>query len=451
MKISANTQTILLLTARFTGGGSGTDNPLTPKEYGRFAEWLRLQCLSPERLLSGSLQKLLPGWHDKTVTVERIDALLDRGSALALSVEKWLSSGLWVIARSDEYYPKRLKHHLRCDSPAVLFGCGRKSLLNAGGLAVVGSRKVSQEDLAYSSKIGELASNAGFSIVSGGARGVDESAMLGALGAGGTAVGVLAESLLRACTSRKYRHALMEDNLVLVSPFNPEAGFSTGNAMARNKYIYCLADTALAIHSGTEGGTWAGARENLKKGWVPLWVKQTNDPEAGNSRLIAAGASEVSACIDEVSIEAFFKAAHEMPDNNNQDPPSSSSTVDLDALPEEVTEKPRNDTDVSNEHTRRPVCKNGTDAADTASEPSVSESVNLSRIPLYDLFVSKVTLLCGCRSRTTDELAEELSLNKTQLNTWLKQAVTDGHLIKLKKPVRYDLVGRQQGLFTPEL
>jgi hypothetical protein len=65
----------------------------------------------------------------------------------------------------------------------------------------------------------------------------------------------------------------MMKNLVLVSPFNPEAGFDVGNAMARNKYIYCLSDAAIVVATSKgSGGTWSGATENLKRNWAPLWV-----------------------------------------------------------------------------------------------------------------------------------------------------------------------------------
>ena len=37
----------------------------------------------------------------------------------------------------------------------------------------------------------------------------------------------------------------MDNNLVLISPFYPDAGFNVGNAMQRNKYIYCLSDAAM--------------------------------------------------------------------------------------------------------------------------------------------------------------------------------------------------------------
>jgi predicted Rossmann fold nucleotide-binding protein DprA/Smf involved in DNA uptake len=169
------------------------------------------------------LAELLNGWSDDLVTRERIEILMDRGSALALAMEKWLRAGLWVMTRSDPDYPARFKQRLRTDSPAVLFGCGNRALLNSGGLAVIGSRNAIEDDLSYSRSLGTLAAGKGYSIVSGGARGVDESSMLGALEAEGTAIGVLADSLLRACSSAKYRRYLIANNLTLISPFYPEA------------------------------------------------------------------------------------------------------------------------------------------------------------------------------------------------------------------------------------
>ncbi len=43
---------------------------------------------------------------------------------------------------------------------------------------------------------------------------------------------------MRAATSGRFRKYLLADNLTLVIPFNPEASFNVGNAMARNHYIY---------------------------------------------------------------------------------------------------------------------------------------------------------------------------------------------------------------------
>ncbi len=93
-------------------------------------------------------------------------------------------------------------------------------------------------------------------------------------------------------TSAKYRKALMANNLVLISPFNPEAGFDVGNAMSRNKYIYCLADAAVVVSSTNKrGGTWNGAVENLRQKWVPLWVKSSSESSSGNAELVRLGGS----------------------------------------------------------------------------------------------------------------------------------------------------------------
>ncbi len=446
MTVSETAQAVLLLTAHFKNADSGAAKPLAPKEYGRFAEWLNQRSLTPAHLLRGNPKDLLDGWRDKAVSIERVNALLDRGSALAISMEKWLRSGLWVMTRSDLDYPRRLKQRLRADSPAILFGCGNRTLLNHGGLAVVGSRKVRDTDLAYSNQLGALASAAGISIVSGGARGVDETAMLGALGAEGTAVGVLADSLLRACMGAKYRKYLLESNLVLVSPFNPEAGFNAGNAMQRNKYIYCLADAALAVHSGMKGGTWTGAHEALKKGWVHLWVKPTDDPDAGNAALIAAGASEAPASIDGVEVIAFFKANPEKR-KVYRELSDQEATVEEPELPAQPAVEAEIGSRSQTQDVPEQVVNDRGSGTEPNAAPSSSESqtLELSEVTFFELFVVKAKGLCGDEPRTTDELVEALAINKTQVNAWLKQAVDKGELKKLAKPVRYEARSSKQG------
>lgn len=306
MTIAPNTQAILMLTSRFSKSSGSSAKALTPKEWGRFGVWLRDHELTPEQLMSPHPKELLVGWTDPQITSGRLEALLNRGSALAIAMEKWLRAGLWVIARSDTAYPSRLKKLLGTQSPAVLFGCGNQSLLDRGGLAVVGSRNVPDEDLQFARELGMAAARQGYRVVSGGARGVDQAVMLGALESEGTAVGVLADSLLRACLSGKYRSHLSANNLVLISPFHPEAGFHAGNAMQRNKYIYCLSDAALVVHSGVKRGTWNGVTENLNRGWIPLWVKPTADVAAGNTGLVNQGGHWVAEKVSDVNIGELF-------------------------------------------------------------------------------------------------------------------------------------------------
>ena len=292
MQLSNQAQAVLLLTSHLHKPDKGEPRPLSTYEWARFSFWLKDRGLQPESLLLDDLKRLLSGWVDRGITQDRIEYLLRRGGALGVALEKWHRAGLWVLTRSDVDYPKRLKRRLKLEAPPALFGCGSKDLLSKGGIAVVGSRNAGAEDLSFAAQLGAEAALQGFSVVSGGARGVDESAMLGALEREGTAVGVLADSLLRSATSVKYRKHLMSNDLVLVSPFNPEAGFNAGNAMARNRYIYCLADGGVVVAASREnGGTWNGATENLKSRWVPLWVKSDPNPNSGNAELVRRGAN----------------------------------------------------------------------------------------------------------------------------------------------------------------
>ena len=53
--------------------------------------------------------------------------------------------------------------------------------------------------------------------------------------------------------------------------------------------IYCLAEAAVVVSSGESEGTRAGALENLKAGWVPLFVRDDPDAPPGNRELLDAG------------------------------------------------------------------------------------------------------------------------------------------------------------------
>ena len=57
--------------------------------------------------------------------------------------------------------------------------------------------------------------------------------MRGALEAGGNVCGVLADGLEKSVMNRENRNVLLDGRLVLISPYDPNAGFNVGNAMQR--------------------------------------------------------------------------------------------------------------------------------------------------------------------------------------------------------------------------
>lgn len=428
MNLSQQAQAILLLTVSFGKNDPKSAKPLSKGEWSRFAVWLKDHELEPSSLLKGNVQSQLSGLLDKSISADRIQSLLERGTALGLALEKWERAGLWVMTRSDPDYPERLKRRLRLDSPAVLFGCGNKSLLSKGGVAVIGSRDANEDDLNFTQNIGKETAFQGYSIVSGGARGVDQSAMMGALDNEGTAIGVMADSLLKATTSAKYRKKIMSGDLTLITPFNPEAGFNVGNAMARNRYIYCLSDVAIVISSTADkGGTWNGAIENLKALWVPLWVKKTENQKSGNPVLVNKGASWLP-----------------------------NAPLSVEQLIETVDNKTNLSTDLLNLEKREPQLQTQLTVAspqpETATPPNgitktppSQETVEPSAstiIDLFQLFICKIEKLTAEDPLKANEIASQLELEKSQVNAWLKRAVEEGLAEQLQRPVRYQITGK---------
>jgi DNA processing protein len=289
--LSLNTRAILLLTAPLIVGGGRAERPLSPRDYSRLAIHLRDTGRQPADLLTEMADEVI---HDCRALIDpsHIRPLLQRGFLLSQAVERWRSRAIWVISRADAEYPVVLKRRLAAAAPAVLYGCGDVKILGSGGLAVVGSREVDDSLVAYAERLGELVARSGKTVVSGGARGIDQAAMRGAIQAGGSVVGVLPDGLERAALNREHRGALLERRLALVSPYDPAARFLAGHAMQRNKLIYALADAALVVSSDLgKGGTWAGATEQLDKlQFVPVYVRSTGETQRGLEALRERGA-----------------------------------------------------------------------------------------------------------------------------------------------------------------
>ncbi len=290
--VSSNTQAILLLTAPLmVGRGGYSSELLSPGEYNRLARVLHDNQREPADLLGPEASELVTQFHG-IIDSGRLMRLLGRGFLLSQAIERWQARSIWVVSRADPDYPSRLKTRLKHAAPAVFYGCGDAAILDLGGLAIVGSRHVDNALIEYTESIGRLTAKARKTVVSGGARGIDQAAMRGALQAGGRVIGALVDSLERLALARDNREFLMNERLVLISAYDPAAGFDVGHAMQRNKIIYALADAALIVSSDYEsGGTWAGAIEQLENlRLVPVYVRSNGDIGKGLKALLRKGA-----------------------------------------------------------------------------------------------------------------------------------------------------------------
>ncbi len=425
MELSPNTQAILLLTAPLiVGKKAETAHLLTLKEYNLLARCLREAGKEPAGLLGPDAGALLETYGARFGR-ERLEALLARGFLLSQAVDQWHSRGIWVISRADAGYPRRLKTRLKEDTPPVLYGCGGKDLLDAGGLAVVGSRHVDDELIRYTAKVGFLATEADIPIVSGAARGIDTAAMAGALDAGGRAIGVMADRLSRAALAKGNREAFREGRLVVVSAYDPTAGFNVGHAMQRNKAIYALADAAFVVTSDfKKGGTWAGAIEQLDRlRFVPVFVRNGANVGKGNAALLHRGAVAWPDPQRGDELELALAAAA---DNAAVEPIQN-------MLPLTMREEPS--ANEAGEEVREIEPTSATLEEQGASMKLPAEA---------ELWQTVREILCRelVEALTEEEVAALLSVRRPQAKVWLTRLVKEGVAEKVKKsrPARFRLV-----------
>jgi DNA processing protein len=444
--LSPNTQAILLLVAPLLAGrGGASSDLLSPGEYQRLARHLREMQRQPADLLALDGADLLRACHF-VVEESRLQRLLGRGFLLSQVVERWQARAIWVVSRADADYPRRLKARLREDAPALLYGCGDIRLLETGGLAVIGSRHVDDTLIDYTMAIGRLAARAGRTLISGGAKGIDRAAMRGALEAGGKVNGVLADSLERTAMNREHRNLLIDGQLVLVSPYDPNAGFNVGHAMQRNKLIYALADASLVVNSDLQkGGTWAGATEQLDKlRLVPVYVRSTGARAEGLDALCKKGAMPWPNPQDAEAFGAVLNAAPPAPASSmvlpfvpvpqtapdavqEPSPPVIVAPTDQPVLPAIMEESK-----IDQGSEAEPDGGGGRHPARAESSPAdalfaaVREVLQrLLKVPMKEA-----------------EVAAALEVSNAQAKAWLRRLVEEGSLANLDKPVRY--VARSQ-------
>lgn len=459
--LSANTQAILLLTAPLIAGrGSASSDLLTLSEYKRLARHLRDIQHQPADLISTNAGDLLEACQpvvDKT----RLERLLSRGFLLSQVIERWRSRAIWVVSRADHEYPMRVKGRLREDAPAVLYGCGDMNLLDCGGLAVVGSRHVDDALIDYTMGIGRLAARSHQMLLSGGAKGIDQAAMRGALEAGGYSCGVLADNLEKTAMNREHRSLLLDGQLVLISPYDPSAGFNVGNAMQRNKLIYALSDAALVVSSDVnKGGTWSGALEQLAKlHFVPVYVRSTGQTSPGLDALRTKGARpwpnpETPAELEQVfGAELLTGEAPEQGDLSLFDAPKKTEPDNSIADGTSQQEPLAVLTEVQVPEERAPAVVIVEDGA--PANPLPLSPVNQGKPEEYapsetaapiDSFSPAEALFEAVREllrhllatpMKDSEVAAALDVSTAQAKIWLQRLVEEGLIEKQKKPAGY--------------
>lgn len=224
-------------------------------------------------------------------TIDRARALLSRSEAVYGAVVRYEEMGYHVLIPGQEAWPRKL-HALGNKMPLFLFAKGNLKLLERQLVAVAGSRSIADQTRTEAEKLGGRLACEGYTLVTGGAIGVDTAAQNGMFEMGGSAILIPAfpaEDMLR---NPRTRSALDEGRLLLLCDTLPDKHFSAEKALARNHTIYALADAAIVAASrvGT-GGSWRGAMDCMKGCWTPVFALEGDEADkAGNRDLRRHGA-----------------------------------------------------------------------------------------------------------------------------------------------------------------
>jgi DNA processing protein len=311
-RLSPDGQAIALLCSTLALPREASTRPLTPKEWSSLAASIHASELgTPSALFALGAPDIAESLRVSAEAAGRVAELLSRGGQFAVELERLSARGIWIITRADDGYPPLFRSRLKATAPPVIFGAGNPSALVDRSVAVVGSRDADEASIGFATALGRSCARHGLVVVSGGARGIDSAAMLATVDGGGKAIGVVAEALERAVRRPDFRAYLADGELTLIAVKHPAAGFSVGDAMGRNRLIYALAEAGVVVASGESGGTRAGALENLKAGWVPLFVRDDSDAPDGNRELLDAGGLPITR--DELDGDSLLERLNERP------------------------------------------------------------------------------------------------------------------------------------------
>ena len=213
-----------------------------------------------------------------------------------------------VITLADANYPQAL---LRiADPPTLLYAKGNDALLNKPAIAIVGSRNASAQGMLNADRFAQNLSDAGLTVVSGLALGIDTGAHTGAIQSAkaankatnaGSSIAVIGTGLdiVYPAANRALAHQLADVGCI-ISEYPLGTPAIAHNFPRRNRIISGLSLGVLVVEAAAQSGSLITARSALEQGREVFAIPGSiHSPLAkGCHQLIRQGAKLVESAQD---------------------------------------------------------------------------------------------------------------------------------------------------------
>ncbi len=162
-----------------------------------------------------------------------------------------------MVRAESSGYPEGLAD---LEDPPTLYLIGE--LRSAPGVAVVGTRRCTRYGIDLAERFGRVISGAGWTVVSGLARGIDAAAHRGCLAVGGHAVAVLGSGVdvCYPSENRSIYDGILESNGAIVSEYSPGTPPDRWRFPARNRIIAAMSAAVVVVEAARTGGALITAR-----------------------------------------------------------------------------------------------------------------------------------------------------------------------------------------------
>lgn len=215
-----------------------------------------------------------------------------RGAELAEVVLS--AGGCKVVHWHHPHYPLRLASTLRDQAPPLLYCRGDLAHFGVPQFAIIGMRRPSAFGRSAARSYARLAAEAGWSIVSGNAPGIDAEAHENALKAGGITV-VFPPTPLDKFQPNFCVPGEAAQRVLIASRYVPGSDVTPWNFLGRNQLVAALCRAALVAETGMRGGTLdtVGHLRRFQRPWFVTAMPAEAPHSKAHALLSASGGRPV--------------------------------------------------------------------------------------------------------------------------------------------------------------